>query len=99
MSYDDTSGTTHEVFPIHSFDTSEHGIYQNDADVCYDFARLDVRQTQFSPDIVFTMRSFRFNVPGSDPNAVQQQSISLQQKPKVDQVDNSELQQSVIWLQ
>ena len=63
---EDASGD-HEVYPIHSFDDN----------LCFDNGRLDVVQTQFTPNTVFTMRTFRFNIDGTDDaNSVQQQTLS-----------------------
>ena len=54
----------HEVYPFHSF---------NDGATCAD-NRLNVIQTDFGPDIVFTMRTFRFIISGTE-NKEQQQTI------------------------
>ena len=67
MSHVDDTGTTHPVHAAHSF---------RDDTLCFD-DRLNFVQTQFSPNVAFTMRTFRFNIDGSgDPNAVQQQTIA-----------------------
>ena len=42
---------THELFLIHSF---------KDDEVCFDSGRLNVVQTEFSPNAAFDMRTFRF---------------------------------------
>ena len=66
VSFDDDTGATHEVFPIHSF---------NNNDVCFDAGRLNVVQTQFQPDTVVDMRTFRFRGSAISSNAVQTQTI------------------------
>ena len=45
-----------------------------DDSVCFDSARLNVVQTEFSPNAVFTMRTFRFNIGGPATES-QQQSV------------------------
>ena len=44
---------TNELFLIHSF---------KDDEVCFDSGRLNVVQTEFSPNAAFDMRTFRFIV-------------------------------------
>ena len=45
-----------------------------DDSVCFDSARLNVVQTEFSPNAVFTTRTFRFNIGGPATES-QQQSV------------------------
>ena len=67
MSHVDDSGTTHPVHAAHKF---------KDDTLCFD-DRINFVQTQFSPNVAFTMRTFRFNVNGSgDATAVQAQTIA-----------------------
>lgn len=40
--------------------------------VCFDRSRLNVVQTEFSPNASFNMRTFRFNVDGSATESQQQ---------------------------
>ena len=42
---------------------------------CFDTERLHVRQTKFSPEIEFELRTFRFAI-GTDPEQQQQQEFS-----------------------
>ena len=44
---------TNELFLIHSF---------QDDEVCFDSGRLNVAQTEWSPNAAFDMRTFRFIV-------------------------------------
>ena len=60
------STNTHEVYPMHSFAGDS---------VCFDRTRLNVVQTEFSPNASFNMRTFRFNVNGSATES-QQQTVS-----------------------
>ena len=57
------STNTHELYVMHSFE---------DDSVCFDRTRLNVIQTEFSPNASFTMRTFRFNVGGSATESQQQ---------------------------
>ena len=63
---EDSSGS-HEVYLIHSYDNDE---------VCFDNSRLNVAQTEFFPNAAFSMRTFRFNIAGSQANEEQQQTLS-----------------------
>ena len=48
-----------------------------DDTVCFDYSRLLFQQTEFTPNVAFTMRTFRFNINGQDDsNDVQQQTIT-----------------------
>ena len=55
----------HDIYPFHSFD---------DGVTCVD-NRINVIQTEFGPNIVFTMRTFRFVVPGTE-NEEQRQTVT-----------------------
>ena len=67
VAYTDESGSTHYVHPVHAY---------NDNTVCFDNSRLMFQQTEFTPNVAFTMRTFRFNINGEDSNDVQQQTIT-----------------------
>ena len=67
MSHVDDSGTTHPLHVAHQY---------KDNTLCFD-DRVNFVQTQFTPNVAFTMRTFRFNVAGSgDATAVQGQTIA-----------------------
>ena len=67
VSHVDDSGTVHPVHTAHSF---------KDDTLCFD-DRLNFVQTQFTPNVAFTMRTFRFNIDGSgDSTSFQQQAIA-----------------------
>ena len=60
------STNSHAVYLIHSFANNS---------ICFDSARLNVAQTEFSPNASFNMRTFRFNDGGSATEAQEQTVI------------------------
>ena len=63
----DSTGSSHFVHPVHKF---------KDDTVCFDNSRLMFEQTQFTPNVEFTMRTFRFIIDGEDSSSPQPQTIS-----------------------
>ena len=65
----------------------------NKETTCFDTERLHVRQTKFSPEIEFELRTFRF-ASGTDPGQQQEQEFSCLLHIEDQSTSNTEQQQS-----